>query len=200
MPSPRWESSNGQSHPGGKMAVSGNLRSPPAVSPGKRRKNAGRRREFRFCFFGTHRPATGIPFLYSRKTLSASGISFLFYYGRNRSPKGTRKRDSPAFFPDPSILNGKTSTLVLCPGELFPGTVHPEPGRLLPIPHVTFRGKRRDHRIYLPISRSSFRISTFLFMFSLNVPAFVHSSNSALTSSSPAFSEEYMMIDLKGMV
>lgn len=153
-----------------------------------------------YVFFGTHHPATGIPFLFSRKTLSAGGISFLIFYGRNRSPKGTRKRDPPAFFPDPSVLNGKTSTPVLCPGELFPGTVHPEPGRLLPIPHVTFRGKRRDHRIYLPISRSSFRISTFLFMFSLNVPAFVHSSNSALTSSSPAFSEEYMMIDLKGMV
>lgn len=56
------------------------------------------------------------------------------------------------------------------------------------------------YRIASAISLSSLRISTFLARFNLNLPSVVQSSSSVLKSNVPAFSEEYMMIDLNGIV
>ncbi len=57
----------------------------------------------------------------------------------------------------------------------------------------------KPYKIASAISLSSLRMSTFLFKFSLNLPAFVQSSSSAFKSNVPPFSDEYMMIDLNGI-
>lgn len=65
----------------------------------------------------------------------------------------------------------------------------------LPVSYI-----KTPYKIASAITLSSFRISTFRAKFSLKLPSVVHSWSSVFKSNVPAFSEEYIMIDLNGIV